>query len=724
MVTGSSSSPQVLHPVVSLRTIGCVVAALMFLGGVATAQFRLPGDAVVDREIERLLVEGSDDESDEEFEDLLWLREHPLDLRRSASDELARLPAIDMQAALAIIDVVRHLQPRDLRELAASLSLSARQLLSLRAFTTLGSDSVERNLRGTARVRLERDLLARRGFREHLRRIVGHVASDSLDTIDVGTVYRGGRDALLMQLALTQGPLSIAATIASDRGEPLIHRDTLGYHYSSLESVRDTDAHATRARLAAHAGLSLAWQQRSLLAVLGDFTAELGQGLALGDARRRFARAGGASAPYVAARRLAPYRSSDENSFLRGVAAEVIVERPLPFRLRLLGFTSWRWLDASLDTIDGLDGRTPVIGSIRRDGYRRTTSELRRSGNALERTAALSIAMEHERWAVGVSTIRSDRAAAGGPTGAPTVVWSLDGRWSTRDLTLYGECAWATRPMLVGGLLVRHGGIGATLAGRIVPVGAKSPHGRTFPRSSSLSPERGVFAGIESRIAKELGIALGVDLAHRAIPTATIPFPHSTIDATARIDWTPLSGLGVEGRFERGRTPESAPVVDEIGREHRGILDVEHTRLGLVVRHDIDAAVTLRARLSWRSVELGDGTTSRGMMTSLDVRAAPIRTVDLRAGVTIFDTGDADAAVYAVESDLPGRVRSVQLSGVGRRAFLSLRWSLGSIGVAASVAETAYSDRRTIGSGLEAIDGASAPSAALQLDCRFGARGD
>ncbi|MBC8143994.1 MAG: hypothetical protein H7X80_00330, partial [bacterium] len=177
-----------------------VFATFAALTTALRAQVRIPSDAAVDREIERLIgtIESDESEADVEIDELLWLREHPIELRTTDAQSLARLPGIDIQLAIAIVRIVQHLQPRDLKTLADRMTLTQRQLIMLRGFTTLDVDEHIDRTRSSARIRVERETVQRRGHSETLRRVVV-LADDTRDTIDVGNPYRGSPESILMQ---------------------------------------------------------------------------------------------------------------------------------------------------------------------------------------------------------------------------------------------------------------------------------------------------------------------------------------------------------------------------------------------------------------------------------------------------------------------------------------------------------------------------------------------
>jgi hypothetical protein len=506
--------------------------------------------------------------------------------------------------------------------------------------------------------------------------------------------------------------VSRAAPPGRARAQPLVARDTAAYTFARREVVDDTAGIVASTRITSFLGGSLAWQSRSLLVVLGDYTAEFGQGLALSDGRRRFSRSGGSQAPYIAARHIAASRSSDETAFLRGAAVELSIERPLPFRARGALFASRRWLDGAIDS--------GVVTSIRRDGNHRTISEIRRSANVLERLEGANVTLEREGWSLGLTGVRSALRAEGSPTESVSTVVSLDARMSSRSTTLYAECA-TSRSIVaaVAGAFVRAGSATFVVAARMLPDSIELPHGRAFPRASEPSAERGLYVGIDASGSRDLSFSLGLDIFRRTRPSALVPFPRSGSSASASLRWSPRRDSDVLFLVARTHEVDRVAIVDGAGRIHVGLLDGDATSARLALEHEpAGIPLALRGRFELRRIDHSAGVGgSLGWLTALDARSETIDGLELRCAIALFDAHDIDAAPSLAEADIPGRVRTLRLNGIGRRISASLRWRPAPwIRASLAWSLTSYDDRRTIGDGLDEIRGSALPTLALQIE--------
>lgn len=709
--------------VVYVAVVVAICAHVMH-AAIAIAQVRVPGDAAVDREIERMLggVLTDDGEIDVDFEELLWIRDHPIDLRSADAVTLARLPGIEMQLAIAIVDVMRHMQPRDLRTLGQLIRLTERQMLMLRGFTSLEHSDHDSPWRAKARVRIDRETGTRRGQSEELRRILRRNDGTSLDTTMIGHHYRGAPEATTMQLGADHGGVAFAMAFAADRGEPFIANDTTGLTY-----VRDevaTDSMMTSSVVSRFAGLAsaaLSLTHGPLHVVLGDFTADFGQGLAMADGRRRFARSADAHAPFVNARRIDAYRSTDEISFLRGAAVDLTFEWRTSLRLRSSAFLSTRWLDGSIDSaIDGDGHLQPVVTSIRRDGNHRTIDQIRSMGNVRERIAGFNAALERGNWSIGSTWIASDIGTSDSSTHAHHA-WSVDARWSNRSFTSYAEIAGDPNHVAcVAGSFFLFGMTSWLVAARLIPNDVALAHGRAFPSSSVPQGEYGLFAGVESIVDSTARVALSVDIFRRPGPRARVPVPHAGVDMRTRIVVPLAQNIELEARVEHSAYVESVSMSDENNRRHDGLDDVRRSRLACAARIALRENVELRLRCDGRieSRELREP--SGGWLTAIDAGFRPSSDVSVRAGLALFNTDDATTALYLAETDVPGRVRSVQLNGAGSRFSASASWIPDpSLRLSLAYAVSAYVDRRVIGSGLDEIDGASSGLLTLQVDWKL-----
>ncbi|MFT5596764.1 MAG: hypothetical protein ACI8QH_001563, partial [Flammeovirgaceae bacterium] len=98
---------------------------------------------------------------------------------------------------------------------------------------------------------------------------------------------------------------------------------------------------------------------------------------------------------------------------------------------------------------------------------------------------------------------------------------------------------------------------------------------------------------------------------------------------------------------------------------------------------------------------------SRGFMAYQDViwdvKKVPLR---IAARYALFDTDNFDSRIYAFENDVLYFFSIPAYGGRGTRAYILIKYDLGrNTDIWLRVAQTYFTDRQVVGSGLEEIDG-------------------
>jgi hypothetical protein len=395
--------------------------------------------------------------------------------------------------------------------------------------------------------------------------------------------------------------------------------------------------------------------------------------------------------------------------------------------LTACAFASYRQLDASFDEDLDAQGET-VVSSLREDGYHRTRSEIRSSGNLSERLIGASLRYRSGGGSIGVtayharysSPLQAD--ASGGAFDDAVALASVDGLYSAAWGTAYGEIARGTNGAVaaVGGIVSRIGPGEITLSGRWLPARFFTPHGSA---AAAAANERGVYAGLRTPLAAGLLLSAYFDIYHAPERSRSVPFPRMGSDGYLRLTYAPTRSITLELGLRRASGRERLHLDDTLDRDRIRILERTMTtgRLDAAYRA-VGDRVELRGRLERCFVEIEQGAPARsGIMGFVDIRLRPLASLAIGTRLALFDVDDGDATIYELEQDLPGRMASIALAGEGRRFYLYLRWrpSAG-LAVAAKYAETVYSDRTVISPGSpQQIEGPVGNTFALQLDLRF-----
>lgn len=721
-------------------------AVLLLCGTGLGAQMLEPGPDESAGSLELMLERSALDEMDKVVEDTELLdelehyRRHPVNLHTATADMLARLPGISLQDASAILDFVDSTAPARIEELEAIETLDAGQLQILRSCTSLGI--LRRSGSSppiSIRARFQQDLQPRTGYTDRLTRVIprrDRTTGDSLglDTIAIGSSYLGGRAGFMTRIIAEYENISAGFTFEKDPGEPLVWRDTTLFSYQRNEYVDPAiQPSGIRSRFGAFASAHVAARFGGLEIHAGDYKAEFGQGLLFWTA------AGGASggevikAPYKTARGITAHRSAGEMGFFRGLAISFRPQNPGGHGLCGHLFWSRRSLDASFAESTGPDGEPVVaITSIREDGYQRTRSELRRSGNLTEELFGGNGELRFRGGVAGLTVYTSAYQAGSSPEGpgeqrfGRTTMISIDGRYARWGMQMFGEIARSHHGAIgtVGGVAAAIRGVDLMIAGRWVPPSFATPHGSGFGASPVRQRnEHGIYIAARTLLLPKLVLSASFDLYEFPEPGGLAPLPRDGSECSLQFDYSPSALINIHALLRSELKETALTITDSYGRDRRRMIDRTSTSGRLSVEYRAPGnAFRIRTRMERRFTGYSPGVpASDGILSFIDVRFRPLRPFLLGARVILFDTDDFDSAIRVVEQELPGRMTGSALYGEGRRFSCYIHWiPLPGCSIAVSYAETAFTDRGSISPGtLQEITGPVSSRIGIQADVNF-----
>ncbi len=714
--------------------IGLWLVALL-LAAVASAQTpadTLGTDAETDARFEALLEDDLAGDPTELLELLTSLDEQPLDVNTATAAELAQVPALGPTLAAAI---VRHRIANgpftSLPGLRAVDGVTPDAYLDARPYLTIG-DAFEaarpQRFPAVPTVGAVLGGLRVSGTQRVQRRLDLGAAYDGPDST---RAYLGSPERIYTRLQATyRRQVSVNLTLEKDPGEPF-HVDggtnTYGYDYQS-----------------AHVALLDMGRLDAL--ILGDYSAQFGQGVALWRASGFGKGPDATGGPLRRGRGIRPYGSVDENHFFRGAALSVAVTP----RLFVSAFASRRALDASVFLPDSSDLSAPdlppgavdaVVTSLGADGLHRTDRELARK-DALDETLVGGAA----EYRVSTGTVEgragvvATRSAFGTPLAAGTrpdelfdfagteaTVVSAYADATTRQGVAFGEVARGA-----GGGLGAVGGVGVDLGssadllivGRSYAPDFTSLHGYPFGERNGVGRnERGVYAGVTVTPSRAWTVNAYLDRYRFPFLRVNVPRPSTGHEALLHVEHRAgrFSRIYLQARTETRETgidvPNAVPgsVVGGLG---------EQTRQTVRLQGEWDASRRLRLRSRVEGSRFVDERpevgVSTGSLVYQDIRwqaLAWLRT-DLR--LTLFDTETYDARLYAFENDLTGVFAIPALSGRGVRGYVVVTAKPTSdVTAQLKLATTWLRNVNRIGSGVNAVEGQRVSDLGAQLRVRL-----
>ncbi len=690
------------------RAGACLVARAVqislltiLLGGCMGSYAQTSDSVAVDTTVLRPRLErvldafgGADQTTAQAAERFTALAKSPLDLNNASAGDLSVLPGLSGSDAYRIVQHRRKQGPyqawTEVREVSG---ITQTTVGAIRPFLTLtppdpgifpGFDTVISNLDFSLIQRYSRDLDLGRGYR------TGR--------------FLGAPGRLTTRLRLEhRRRLQLAMTLDKDPGEPLRwspSTDTYGFdHISGSLTLRDLGPIETL--------------------VLGDFTGQFGQGIALWQGLRFGKGRDPVSPALQTGRGVVPYHSASEANFFRGIAATI----SLPAGLSLTAFASHRHRDASLDSSaapSGPSSSSIPVRTVSVGGQHRTPSEIARKGTFGERTMGSALEYRASILHVGMVGYRARFDRPLRPGDRPSRRYRVDGRGTSMvsayatafldDYTLFGEVARTpsgTYGGLFGAALNANSIADAILLGRWYPPQFAGLYGGAFGNGSRPQNEIGIYTGLNLQIARDWTLGVYFDQFRAPWLRFNIPRPTTGWETRAVLDYEPRPWLStylqVRTQSQEEATEQQGPggrLLEAVQRERRSSLRW-HTE------YTFSDALTARTR-----IELSRRTTpassASGVFLSQGLRWTPHPRVQLDAQLAFFDTDGFAARIYAYERDLLYSFSVPVFFDRGRRSYVLIRYEpVPSLTIEAKYGITTYDNRSRIGSGLNEFQGSS-----------------
>ena len=405
---------------------------------------------------------------------------------------------------------------------------------------------------------------------------------------------------------------------------------------------------------------------------------------------------------------IAPYTSTDENRYLRGMAVSLHPTRTITTEI----FVSYKKTDGNLADLDTLSPKTVQTATLYETGYHRNLSECEKKHNLKEFTTGLSTHLNHRYFRIGVQLLHYNFSPAltigkaayqqYNETGHQRTLVSVDYKTGGYHFYLFGETArsdngtWAT----VNGL--RYSGIprfALCALYRHYDKGYHSHYNSGFAEYSNTTNEEGLYLGLESTPFRSLKINAYYDRFRFFSPRyqATIPGNGQEIvgDVTFnRSRWDCSFRFKHEEKPEDDKTGENLQSVSRIKQEYR-----------LQFTYSICEQLKSRTRTSYTRYmkkEKHEG----GYLLYQDLMYSSLQT-NLKAQFRFayFDTDSYNTRIYAYENNVLYGYSFPALYDRGFRSYLNLNWkpfSLITLYLKAGL--TYYPDKSTISSSLTQVN--------------------
>jgi len=480
---------------------------------------------------------------------------------------------------------------------------------------------------------------------------------------------------------------------------------------------------------------------------IGDYEVSFGQGLTIG------AGFGAGKSSYVTSiklrnRTLKPYTSVAEANFRRGLAAHFSIANIVD----LVGFVSMKnydfaLLDADARLLEELpnDARI-IVGALDIDGLHRTTREIDRKNNIPIFETGGGAKLKFKQGHVGAHGVyTSITADSYRRTTSPYNQFStldtnsfgrvgMDYNYVYENFNFFGETGITSNNVLEGGFATLNGlliGLDRTVDlailhryyGRGYVNLVPSP---AFAESTNPVNEAGLYLGLSFNPSYNWTIAGYMDSYRHPWLRFFADAPSTGVDYLFQVNYRIKRKLDFYVRY-KSETKQVNLIEDDddVELENEDVLDLlannRRTQVRFHLGNKLNKTWELRNRLEYMRFKEDGEPVSNGFLVYQDVLFSPIgQPYSFKGRFAIFQTDNYDSRIYAYENDIIGSFSIPAYAYTGLRYYLTFRYKgIRNMTIELRAAQTYLSDRETISSGNEQINGPSRTEVKAQIKYKF-----
>ena len=450
---------------------------------------------------------------------------------------------------------------------------------------------------------------------------------------------------------------------------------------------------------------------------LGDYAVQFGQGLA---AWQGFSLGKSSDVSLLAKfnQGIKTYSSTDENNFMRGVAASF--EKG---QFRITPFFSFKNFDANTDSIEGIK----VFTSFQSSGYHRTASEIEDERSVYVISTGGNVNYEGHNFSVGFTGLYlkyeyplNRRDALYNKylfEGDHLENLSVDYKWSINRLFVFGELANSFdkgMAFLNGALFQMTDRVGLSVLYRNIGKKYNAPLSSAMIENSRVNDEQGIYLGAKILPLAKLSVNIYADFFNYRWVKYTTVAPGHGAEYLLQVNYNPSDLWELYCRYKYEIKPVKANVGDV--KEN---MDQRKQSVRIQLKGNINASFTVKSRIELSFYKHDHR--SSGIFVSQDVGYHPDRLpLSFWLRGALFSTGDYDSRIYAWENDLLYQFSVPAFYGKGCRFYLSGKVKIcekANFWLKAS--RSRFFDVESIGSGYSHINDKKRTELKMQLQFKF-----
>ncbi len=461
---------------------------------------------------------------------------------------------------------------------------------------------------------------------------------------------------------------------------------------------------------------------------IGDYHAQFGQGLTfwsgLGFGKSSYVMNISKNAPG-----LKPYTSVDENNFMRGAGATVKLGN-----IELTGFASHKKIDANItqtDTINSSDAEQISFTSFQQTGLHTTPGEIADKDAITETNFGGHLAYKKRTLNIGLTGVYSNYS--GNLTrnlatynqfefnSNSLLALGVDYNYIYKNYNFFGEFSRTDNGGLAyinGVLIALDPKLSMSILHRNYARDYQQLRSLGFAESSKNVNENGLFIGLEGKISKQFTLTAYFDRFKFPWLRFGVDAPSSGFDVLGQATYKPSKKLLMYFRARYREKPKNTNLdIEDIDF----ITSTNQTNYRYNVTYKVSESVKLRNRVEVVEYQFGTNDKEYGFMVYQDVMYKALSSpISLTFRYALFDTDSYNSRIYSYENDVLYYFSIPAYYYRGSRTYLTLRYTIKKgVDVWLRWAQWYYSNRSTINSGLNEIQGNTKTEVKIQFRLKF-----
>ena len=458
---------------------------------------------------------------------------------------------------------------------------------------------------------------------------------------------------------------------------------------------------------------------------IGDYHLEFGQGLTMWSSL-----AFGKSSDVINIKRY-PYglksnTSTNENKFLRGIAATIAINK-----FELTAFYSFKKVDANILETDSISNEVLFISSFQETGYHRTVNELLDKNTVKETVFGGHLSFCNKMLKIGATAFKtmlgSELSSMIYPynkfyfRGKENLNFGFDYNFLIKNINFFGEISRSENRGMVylsGVLFSLNQRISLSIIFRDYQKIYQNLFSNAFSENSKNLNEKGLYLGFTALLTSKLILSAYCDQFKFPWLKYRTNAPSKGSEYLAQLDFNLSENTQMYFRFRKKN--KQINNTDETNY----INFIENTKkqnFRYQVNYGISPSFILKNRIEYTSYKTGNQPAYHGYLIFHDVLYRPEKypfAISFR--YSMFDTDNYDTRIYAYENDV---LYAFSIPGYyykGSKIYLMIKYNVSRfLDCWLRFAQTYFSNKNVIGTGLDEIDGNVKTEVKVQLRVKF-----